>query len=171
MKHLARKILMFDKTLLVLLFVILLSIIFIIMSAFYANTYEGSNRQLKTQLGEIVSLSADVTQIKAMVESKEKKIGLKQSAAVVSTLESILKTLGLEAQVIKPTGKAKVGEYNEENAELELQGTDLNSIVNLLFKIDLSPAPLKIRSVSIRSSFENPDKFIFNLSVSLMSRA
>lgn len=169
MKTRARNILLYDKPLLVLSFAILLTIILAIMSVIYTRTFKGKNEQLRNRLSGMQSLSGDVTRIKSVVESKETKIGLKKAAGIVSALEQILKTHGLEAKVIKPLGKTKADEYSEDNAELEIEGTDLNSIVNLFYKIDISPLPLKIKTVSIRASFEDPDKFILKLTVSLMS--
>jgi hypothetical protein len=170
MKNRARNILLYDKTILVLSFAILLTIILTIMSVIYARNFEGKNSQLRNTLSEMQALSKDVIQIKAVVESKETKIGLKKAAGIVSALEQILKVHGLEAKVIKPLGKTTIDDFSEDNAELEIEGTDLNSIVNLLYKIDISPVPLKIKAASVRSTFENPDKFILRLTVSLMSR-
>jgi hypothetical protein len=140
------------------------------MSFIYAGNIERKNNKLKTQLTDIQSLSNEVIQIKAIVESKEKKIGLRKSTGIVSTLEHILKSLELEAQVIKPLQKTNINEFTEENAELEMHNADLNSIVNLLYKIDISPVPMKIKSAAIKSTFEDPDKFIVKLTISLLSR-
>ena len=170
MKTRARNILLYDKTILVLSFAILLALILTIMSVMYSRNLEGKNEQLRDRLSEMRSMSGDVLQIKAAVESKETKIGLKKASGIVSALEQILSTHGLEAKVIKPLGKTKVDEFTEDSAELEIDSTDLNSIVNLLYKIDISPVPLKIKTVSVRSTFEDPDKFILKLTVSLMSR-
>jgi hypothetical protein len=170
MKTGARNILLYDKTILVLSFAILLTLILTIMSVMYSRNLEGKNEQLRDRLSEMRSMSGDVLQIKAAVESKETKIGLKKASGIVSALEQILSTHGLEAKVIKPLGKTKVDEFTEDSAELEIESTDLNSIVNLLYKIDISPVPLKIKTVSVRSTFEDPDKFILKLTVSLMSR-
>ena len=165
-----KKILFFDKPLLVLLFAILTALILTAISFIYAGTYESKNTQLKTDLLNIRSVAGDVITLKAIVQSKEKKTERKNTSGIVSTLEQILKTLGLEARAIKPLGKTKVNEFTEDNAELELQGTDLNSIVNLLYKIDISPVPLKIKNTSLKATFEDPDKFILKLTVSLMSK-
>jgi len=170
MKNRARNILLYDKALLVLSFAILLTVILAIMSVIYTRNFEGKNEQLRKRLSGMQSMSGDVLQIKAVVESKETKIGLKRTAGIVSALEQILRTHGLEARVIKPLGKTKIDEYNEDSAELEIESTDLNSIVNLLYKIDISQAPLKIKTASVRSTFEAPDKFILKLTVSLMGR-
>jgi hypothetical protein len=132
---------------------------------------EGKNNQLKTRFNEIESLTDEVIQIKTIVESKEKKIGLRKSGGIVSSLEQVLKKLGLAANVIKPLGNKKVSVFMEENAELEILNIDLNSIVNLLYKIENSPVPMKIKNASINTTFENPDKFILKLTISLLSKA
>ena len=165
-----KKYLFFDKTLLTLCIAVVLAVIFTIMSAIYAGNIESENSDLKKQLARIHSLSGEVLQLKSAVVSQEKKIGLRKSAGVVSTLEQILKSLGLQAQAIKPLQKLKVNGFTEENAELEIQKADLNGIVNLLYKIDISPLPMKVKNASIKSTFEDPDKFIIKLTVSLMSR-
>lgn len=170
MKNRTRNLLLYDKPIMVLSFAILLTIILIIMSAVYARNFEGKNEQLRNRLSEMLSMSREVLQIKAVVESKETKIGLKKSAGIVSALEQILKTHGLEAKVIKPLGKTKIDEFIEDSAELEIESADLNSIVNLLYKIDIAPSPFKVKNASVRSTFEAPDKFILKLIVSLMSR-
>jgi hypothetical protein len=51
-----------------------------------------------------------------------------------------------------------------------MHNADLNSIVNLLYKIYISPVPMKIKSAAIKSTFEDPDKFIVKLTISLLSR-
>lgn len=170
MKSRIRKILFFDKALLALSFMILVTIIFTVISVIYAGNFENKNRELKNQISELQTLSGEVIQLKAVVESKENKISLKKSAGIVSTLEQILKTLNLEAKIIKPLGTTKLAEFTEENAELEIQGTDLNSIVNLLYRIDISLAPLKIKNALVKTTFEDPEKFILKFTVSLMSR-
>jgi len=74
MKTGIRKILYFDKALMALFFLIALVIIFTIMSVMYARNYEHKNEQLHSRLTEMRSLSGDTAEIKAVVESKEKKI-------------------------------------------------------------------------------------------------
>lgn len=170
MIFLKKKFLLFDKALMALSFMVLSAVTCTVISVIYAGNFEGKNRELKNQISELQALSGEVIQLKAVVESKENKISLTKSAGIVSTLEQILKTLNLEARVIKPLGTTKLAEFTEENAELEIQGTDLNSIVNLLYKIDISPAPLKIKNALVKTTFEDPEKFILKLTVSLMSR-
>ncbi len=165
-----KKYVLFDKTLLALFIALVFAVIYTIMSTIYAGKMARDNSDLKKQLSRIDSLSGDVMKLKSSVGSKEKKIGRRKSAGVVSTLEKILKSLGLTAQAIKPLQKVNVNGFTEENAELEIQKADLNGIVNLLYKIEISPLPLKVKNASIKTTFEDPDKFIIKLTVSLMSR-
>ncbi len=165
------KTLFLDKTIIALSLAAALVLVFTIITFVYVKSIDRKNRLLRTQLTEIESLTDKVVRIKNIVESKEKKIGLRKTKGVVSTLEQTLKALGLEASVIKPLEKKKVNVFSEDNAELEIRDTDLNSIVNLLYKIENSPAPMKIKSAEIKTTFEDPDKFILKLTVSLLSRS
>ncbi len=164
------KTLFLDKTIIVLSLLSVLALVFTIMASVYVKGIDRKNRLLRFQLTGIESLTENVIRIKNIVESKEKKIGLRKTKGVVSTLEQTLKALGLEAKVIKPLEKKKVNVFMEDNAELEIRDTDLNSIVNLLYKIENSPAPMKIKNAEIKTTFEDPDKFILKLTVSLLSR-
>jgi len=102
--------------------------------------------------------------------NQKKKIGLTKVSGVVSTMEQTLTTLGLEADIIKPLEKKRIKEFIEEDAELKMEDINLNELVNLLYKIENSPMPLKIKNILIKTTFENPDLFIVNLTVSLISR-
>jgi hypothetical protein len=117
------------------------------------------------------ALSGEVLNLKGLVQSKEKKITISKASGVVSAIEQILTPLGIEASAIKPLKKKKINGFIEENAELEIHNMDLNSIVNFLFKIDNSPVPFKVKSAAIKSTFEDPDKFILNLTVALLSKS
>ncbi len=164
------KLIFMDRGILVLSSILILALFFTISSSIYVNNYESENKILKNRLDEIQAFAGDVIEIKNFVESKEKKIGLRKSSGVVSTLEQVLKNIGLKAKKIKPLNKKKVDVFTEDNAELEIENTDLNSIVNLLYKIENSRIPLKIKTAAIKTTFENPDKFILKLTVSLLSK-
>jgi len=170
MKDMIRKVLHFDKTILVLTVLSLIAIVTIIVTSIYANETKAGNDSLRRQLKEINTLAGGVIDIKGFVESKERKIGLRKTRGVVSTMQQTLKSLGMKAKTIKPLNKKKVYEYLEENAELEIDGADLNHIVNLLYKIENSPVPIKIKSTSLRTSFEDPDKFTIKIMLALITR-
>lgn len=159
-----------DRTILILSAILVLTLVMAITSSMYVRKIKDENRSLNIRFNEIRTLTVDAVRMKRIVESKEKKIGLRKTRGVVSTLEQVLKNLGLRAKIIKPLKKQKVNIFTEDNAELEIQDTDLNSIVNLLYKIENSPVPMKIKNASIKTTFDNPDKFILKLTVSLLSK-
>lgn len=162
-------ILLKDRLLLILGAVILSAVIFTVTSFVYAEKTRAENRQLAAQFDRIHSESADILKLKEAVNSKERAAAA-GSAGIVPTLENILKRLGLKASALKPLGKKKAGEFTEENAELEIKETGLNGIVNLLYMIDTSGAAMKIKSASIMTEFEDPDKFILKLTVARLSK-
>ena len=170
MSLISRKIFFLSKTTVVLILLIAAALIFTIATSVFTGTYKEENISLKDQLTELEAISENVITLKRDVDSIEKKIRSSRTKGAVSALEQVLKTLGLKAAAIKPLEKKKIDEFMEEKAELEIRDTDLNSIVNLLYKIDISPSPMKINSAAIKTTFEDPDKFVLKLSVSLLSR-
>jgi len=166
-----QKILFFDRTLLVLSVAVIVIASTAIILSIYTATLERQNTTLRSRVAELQSMTGGVAALKSTVESKMRKIGLTKTGGVVPVMEQLLNSLGIKAKAIKPLEKNKVKDYMEEDAELEIQGTDLNTIVNLLYKIDNSPIPLKVKTSAIRTTFEDPDKFILKLTVSLLSKA
>ena len=170
MNRKAIKILFSDRALLVLAAAIVMVTIFTVTSFVYTGSVRETNGRLEAQLTRLLAESGEIIRLSAEVASKEKKAATKKSVGVVSTLERILNGLGLEAMVIKPLGKKTVDEFTEENAELEIKEMDLNSAVNLLYQIDTASVPMKLKSASIKTAFEDPDKFILKLTVSRLSK-
>ncbi len=171
MNTILKNILSLDRKSFLLILAIASAAIFTITISIYANKAGKNNNTLKMQLEELQLFNKGLSKIKNIVETKEKKIGLTRARGVVTTLEQILNNLGLKANKLKPLGKKRVNEFIEENAELEIKNIDLNEIVNLLYKIELSPAPMKIKSALIKTTFENTNIFILNLTVSLIRKA
>lgn len=165
-----QKILFFDRVVSILSILSVLTLIFTVMTFVYTKGIEKTNSTLKSRIAELQSLQGELAGIKGVVESKEKKIGMTRAGGIVPTLEQTLGSLGMKAKVIKPMEKNKAKEYILEDAEIEIQDTDLNSIVNLFYRIDNSPAPMRIKNAVIKTAFDNPDKFILKMTVSLISR-
>ena len=170
MNRKAVNILFSDKILLVLAAAILTVIIFSVASFVYTGGLRKNNVRLEAQLTRLLAEKGEIIRLNADVTFKEKKAATRRQAGIVSTLERIIKGLEIEAMVIKPLGVKKVDEFTEENAELEIEETDLNRAVNLLYQIDISSVPMKIKSASIKTTFEDPDKFILKLTVSRLSK-
>lgn len=150
---------------------IIAAAIYIIVVSAHISSVNKKIDALNTQLGELKSLGSGIMEIKQLVESKERKIASANPKGIVATLDEILTSLSMKADKMKPADKKRVDEYVEENAELEIKNIDLNGIVNLLYKIDSAPEPMKVKSIDINTTFENRDIFILNLTVSLLSKA
>ncbi len=170
MKLMISKIIFSDRYTLITVTAAILIAIFTFITFISANKVERGNGKLKNQLTEMQMLREELIHIKDIVESKEKKIGLTEVSGVVSALEQMLNSLGLEAKVIKPLEKKRIKEFKEEDAELQIENIDLNKIVNLLYRIENSPVPIKIKNATIKTTFENPNIFILNLTASLISK-
>jgi hypothetical protein len=169
MKH-VQKVLFFDRAVLILSVLIVITVVFTVVTSVYTKGVGQANNTLKSQIAQLQSHSEELAGIKSLVESREKKIGLTKTGGIVPTLEQTFESLGMKAKVIKPLEKNKVREYVEEDAEIEIQNLDLNSVVNLFYKIDSSPAPMKIKNAVLKTAFEDPNKFILKMTVSLISR-
>ncbi len=170
MKILLRKIIFYDKPLFVTAAAIVLAAVFSFIVLISVNKLEKEALELKDQLKNMQMLKKELTYINEIVSSREKKIGLTQTDGIVSVMEQILDSLEIKAKVIKPMGKKKTREYMEEDSELQIDSIDLNEIVNLFYKIENSPFPVKIKSVAIKTRFENSNIFTLNLTASLISK-
>jgi hypothetical protein len=170
MIDMVKKVLYFDKVISAMAVLSLAMIVAIIITSVYANETKAGNDTLMRQLKEIRSLAGGVTDIKDFVESRERKIGQGKTGGVVSTMQQTLESLDMKAKTLKPLDNRKVLEYLEENVELEIDGTDLNHIVNMLYKIESSPVPIKIKNASMKTSFEDPDKFNIKIILALITK-
>ncbi len=170
MKIVVGKIILSDKYIFIPAVIAVLVAIFIMITLISAGNLEKKNKKLKGQLQEMLTQREELIDIRNIVESKEKKIGLTKVSGIVPTMEQILNSIGLTAKTIRPLEKNKIKEFTEENAELEVEDIDLNKIVNLFYKFENSPVPIKIKSVHMKTTFENQNKFTLNMTASLIRR-
>ncbi len=171
MKNMLKGIIFSDRISLIMVIVFILTLLFTVAISVYVKKEISMNNNLNEQIREIQSLNERFTTLKWFIESKERRLGLAKTEGIVSTLEQILNLLGLKANAIRPLQKKSIEGYLLEDAELEIQGIDLNSVVNLLYKIENSPFPLRIRDTLIKTTFEDPDRFILKITVSLIRKA
>jgi hypothetical protein len=168
MKNIFKAILFSNKTSISTSVIFILALIFTTATSINLKKERAINERLHSQIKEMQLLDDRLINIKGTIEFKEKRIGLARTEGIVSALEQILKPLGLRANAIRPLKKEKIEEYTLENAELEIQEIDLNGIVNLLYKIENSPFPLRIKDTFIKTAFENPDHFVLKITISLI---
>lgn len=65
--------------------------------------------------------------------------------------------------------KKKEGAFNSDDYELKLEGVDINSAVNFIYRISNAGLLIKIKKCSTSISFENPNLLNINLLVSHMT--
>jgi hypothetical protein len=170
MKIILSRIIISDRFILVTAAVSVMLALFLLISLISTGNITRKNERLKKELEEMQILSDELDLIKDAVVSRERKIGLTRVNSVVSALEDSLKNLGIKAKVIKPLGKKNIKEYQVEDGEMQIENIDLNRIVNLLYKLENSPVPLKINETVISKTFEDQDSFIVKLTASLISK-
>ncbi len=170
MKFSTGKIILSDRATLIIATAVIVIAAFTLTTYISIKSFERKNKTLTGQLNEMQMLQKDLIHIKDIVDSKERKIGLTKVTGVVPALQQLLDSLGLKAKVIKPLDKKKIKEFTEEDAELEIEGIDLNGIVNLIYKIENSPVSLKVKNAAIKTTFENQNVFVLSITASLIGR-
>lgn len=159
-----------DRLSLVLIAAIIIAGTSVVVISVMTDNIVKRNHILKRQLEEINALSFDFHQLRSIVDQQEKKVGLTNESGVVAVIERILANLGIEASVIQPLAKRTTGEFLEQDVEVELQGVNLNSIVNILYRLENGPQALKMKNALMKASFENPDIFTLRITVSLVGK-
>lgn len=160
-----------DRTTLVIIALFIITAISAITVSIYTKKEERTNTELNAQLAEMQSAKDKFIKLKQTIDIKERKMGLTKTDGVISTLEQNLNALGIKASTIRQLAKNNIEGYIVEDAELEIRGIDLNAIVNLLYRIENSPFPLRIKGAFIKTTFDNPDRFIMRLTISFISKA
>ena len=165
-----RKLALADRALSSMMFAAVILAIFALALFISAQGIKKKNSVMKAQIDQMTALKDYVRKVNDAVKSQERKMGLTKAVGAVSAIEQSLNSLGLKAKTIKPAGMKNIGEFREEDAEMVIEGMDLNKTVNLIYKIENSVLPLKIKTANIKTTFENPDKFVVNLTVTLIRK-
>lgn len=166
-----RKIALADRSLSVMMSAVVILAIFTLALFIFMQGIKKKNNALKAQIDEMTALKYNVLKVHDAVKSQERKIDAAKAAGAVSAIEQSLNSLGLKAKTIKPAGMKNRGEFGEEDAEMVIEGIDLNKTVNLVYKMENSPLPFKVKATNIKTTFENPDKFILSLTVTLIKKS
>ena len=170
MKIDARLLQSLDRQTIVMLILSLAGIFIIVTLTVMTKGQQVTNNALEKQIGQIKSLGSKASEAVGFVRDMEKKIAAHRSRGVVSEISDILESIDIKASMIKPLARKKTNGFIEERAEVEVEKIDLNAIVNLLYRLRSSPAPIIIRGMKMRADFEEQEKFTLNLTISLPSK-
>jgi len=143
-----------------------------IMAFLYLSTQNlrDINKESIQSLNEMEGLLQRVRDLKMRVQSIEGQIERAHPSGIVKEIEDVLESIGLRADTIRPMGDEKRGEFIERSAFVRMQGVDLNEIVNTLYVFENSRTVFRIRGISIKSTFEDPEKFVLELNVGMITK-
>ncbi|KJU84597.1 conserved hypothetical protein, membrane or secreted [Candidatus Magnetobacterium bavaricum] len=88
-------------------------------------------------------------------------------------IEAIMSSLGLKDKRsnIALEAQRSFMEFREENAELKINGVNLNELVNILYKMEHDSPGLFIRRLNMKKGFADPTRFDVAVGVSYVSEA
>ncbi|MGH7803745.1 MAG: type II secretion system protein GspM, partial [Candidatus Binatia bacterium] len=64
-----------------------------------------------------------------------------------------------------------LGEFLEDSVEMKISGVSLPELVELLYRLQRGPVPLRVARLTMRKRFNDPQSFDVSLSVSMLTRS
>lgn len=92
------------------------------------------------------------------------------------SLFSFLEGIGSRAMprekitAMNPSSRPVDDEFREESVEMRISGVGLPEIVDLLYRVQTGPVPLRVSRLSMRKRFNDPYAFDLTLSVAMLLR-
>jgi hypothetical protein len=89
-----------------------------------------------------------------------------------TVIEEIAANIGLQKKItsFKPLSEGLVNGYMEKGVQVEIEGVTLNQAVNLLYQIKGYKNLLLVRSFTMKSRFQSPEKLDITLEVILITK-
>lgn len=129
---------------------------------------------LRAKYREFSVLSGEYRSLKEGVSAIERKKTLTSTSTIAQAIGEVTQSLGIEGKVksIKGTGtRTAPNGMTEEAAEIRIEKTTMNEMVQLLYKIENAPMILVMKTVAIAKSFENPQLLDVTMALSLFTAA
>lgn len=85
----------------------------------------------------------------------------------------IIEEIGIKGRgaQIKPVKGEDIPGYQEDAAEVKIEGLTANEATNLLFRLEKGARPVSIKKALIRPRFDDPSKLDLNLTIALIKPA
>lgn len=71
---------------------------------------------------------------------------------------------------MNPSNRALGNEFVEDSVEMKIGGASLPELVELLYRLQRGPVPLRVARMTMRKRFNDPNAFDVTLSVSMLTR-
>ena len=150
---------------------IVIIVIYLILHSYSSGADHMQKRyaQLKKDLVEVKALKAEYEDSKKQVVELSSKIK-KENEALISVVEKILLNENLERKnfSIRDVNSRSNSEddfYEEKSVDVELNRISLNSLVDVLYKLQKRPS-LKVSNLNISTKFDKSDSMKVKLRVS-----
>lgn len=129
-------------------------------------------RGLKIKIGELTSLADEYRVVRVQIDEMEKKIGSPGGTGVAKVMDDLMQSLGIKGKMksLKMLSTKEVhGGIIEESAEIQIEKTSLNELVNMFYLIGEGNQLLSLKKVNIKKSFEKNDILDITMTISLFS--
>lgn len=153
------------------LIIIFTIFLFIILSFYIGLRLISSEKNklelLKDQRIKMISLCNEYLYKKQRVELSENKKNITNIKSLLQAVDELFQYAGLKNKLksVKTVGLRETKEGAVEEADINVEGINMNELVNILYRIENSPMTLVIKKATIKKSFENPE--LLNLSITL----
>lgn len=157
----------------ILVAIVLALYVLIVPVAIMQRTAAKEVEDLKTKYKELTVLGDEYRALKGQVDVVERKGVLKQQGGIANAIDGLAASVGIKGKVksIKGIGSRELKDsMSEESAEVRLEKVNMNELVNIFYKIGDAPMLLSIKQTQVKKSFENPELFDVNMSLSLFTK-
>ncbi len=127
----------------------------------------------EASLRRFKSLEEEYLIKRSRLDSLTRKAPLTAGDSAVSLLEDTAKAIGINERVtsLKPLSEKQTSGYIEKEAEIKVEGIDLNQLVNFLYQIEANRFLLVTKEFSAKSRFDDPELLDIRLKVSFFSKS
>jgi predicted PurR-regulated permease PerM len=138
---------------------------------FLAQNYKGNYQQLKIQVQDITARAKDYQLMQERIASIEKS-AKGENRGVSAVISDLVSDLGIQSKLesVKNIEQKNFLDLFRQDAELVINGLDINEAVNLLYAIEKENYPLSLRAVEMSHKFESSDFYNLRLVISYFQK-
>ncbi|MBI3592861.1 MAG: hypothetical protein HY099_05220 [Nitrospirae bacterium] len=147
-----------------------LSVILCVIALNLSLSSEKELKNLKNRQKELALLKNEYLSLKNRIDVVEGKLALTNVKGVVQAVEEVFLSLKLKQKLksVKPVAVKEIKGAVEEEAEVQVEKTDMNEMVNIFYRIENAPMSIFIKKTNVRASFENPALLDITMTIALI---
>ncbi len=155
---------------------LLIAVVVIWLITFLFARYGRLERLSAAKRGELNtfnSLREEYLRSKRVVDGLDRRLlSTKGGGSPMTIMEEIGRRLRLSDRIagFRPIKGKTMQNYRERGVEVQIDGIDINEVVNLLYTIDRYNALLLVKDFTMKSRFDNPDLFDISINIVLVSK-